>query len=280
MEEQLQTLQTALVQLGSGSLAIVTGAGISRASGIPTFRGTDPQAIWRKSDVTLATLDYFRRDPVGQWQWYLKRFEAVAVARPNPAHMALVALENWHAERGGSFTLVTQNIDTLHEQAGTSHLIKIHGTSDRVRCSRVGCRYGSPSGSLAASEVSFEDFLASPSEQTLPSCPVCGSLVRPHVLFFDEFYGDHRDYRYPEAEAVAQSADLMLFVGTSFSVGITDLFLRAGILKRISLFSIDPGASSSSPWPDLRLLPSPAEELLPRVCQRLFSPPDSAPETE
>ncbi len=269
MEEQVQALQAALTDLGSGSLVVVTGAGISQASGIPTFRGSDPEAVWRQSDVTLATFDYFRRDPVGQWEWYLKRFEAVAAAQPNPAHLALVELERWHSERAGSFCLVTQNIDTLHEEAGSSKMIKIHGTSDRLRCSQVGCRYGSPAGSLASIDVSFEEFVASPSKQTLPLCPECSSILRAHVLFFDEYYGEHEDYRLSEAEEAADTADLMLFVGTSFSVGITDIFLRAGILKRIPMFSIDPGGHRSSPWPDLELLPSPAEELLPEVCHRL-----------
>ena len=271
MEEQLQALGSAIEDLGSGSLAVITGAGISQASGIPTFRGTDPEAIWRQSDVSLATFDYFRRDPVGQWRWYLDRFEAVAAAKPNPAHSALVDLEAWHTHRGGSFCLVTQNIDTLHEAAGSSRLIKIHGTSDRVRCSKVGCRFGSPRGSLAATDVRFEDFVASPAKQNLPTCPECSSILRAHVLFFDEYYGDHQDYQFSEAEEVAQAAQLMLFVGTSFSVGITDIFLRAGILKRIPIFSIDPGGNRSYSWPDLTILPSPAEDLLPELCRRLHA---------
>jgi len=277
MEEQVQALGSALESLEAGSLAVVTGAGISQASGIPTYRGTDPEAVWRQSDVSLATFDYFRRDPVGQWQWYLKRFEAVAAAKPNAAHSSLVDLEAWHTQRGGSFCLVTQNIDTLHEAAGSSRMIKIHGTSDRVRCSKVGCRFGSPSGSLAADDVHFGDFVAAPSEQTLPTCPDCSSLLRAHVLFFDEYYGEHQDYKFSAAEAVAQRADLMLFVGTSFSVGITDIFLRAGILRRIPIFSIDPGGHGTSPWPDLRILPSPAEELLPEVCDRLHARREIAP---
>ena len=277
MQHQLHALGSALESLGSGSLAVVTGAGISQASGIPTFRGSDPEAVWRQSDVTLATVDYFRRDPVGQWQWYLKRFEAVARAKPNPAHSALVDLEDWHTGRGGSYCLVTQNIDTLHEEAGSSRMIKIHGTSDRVRCSKVGCPFGSPRGSLASTDVGFEDFVASPSKQTLPTCPECSSILRAHVLFFDEYYGEHQDYRFPEAEEVAQSADVMIFIGTSFSVGITDIFLRAGILKRIPIFSIDPGAHRSSPWPDLQILPSPAEELLPELCHRLRAQKQATP---
>ena len=277
MQKQIQELGAALEDLGSGSLAVVTGAGISKASGIPTFRGPDPEAIWRQSDVTLATFEYFRRDPVGQWQWYLRRFESVAAARPNAAHRALVELEAWQQQRGGSFHLVTQNIDTLHEAAGSRSMIKIHGTSDRVRCSKVGCSNGAPRGSLAAEGVSFEEFVARPCKQNLPTCSECGSILRAHVLFFDEYYGEHRDYRFAEAEAIANNADLMIFIGTSFSVGITDIFLRAGILKRIPVFSIDPGGKPSSPWPDLTVLPSAAEEFLPELCRRLERAPSPIP---
>ncbi len=82
MQSLTEDLARILTAIGDGVLLVVTGAGISRASGIPTFRGSEPGAVWKTSDVTLATFDYFQRDPVGQWQWYLKRFDSV---RPSAA---------------------------------------------------------------------------------------------------------------------------------------------------------------------------------------------------
>lgn len=261
-------LTRTLRELDDGLLLVVTGAGISHASGIPTFRGSDPGAVWRSSDVSLATFDYFRRDPAGQWQWYLKRFESVRRARPNAAHAALVRLETWLQERGSDFLLVTQNIDTLHEAAGSRQLIKVHGTSDRVRCSRVGCRLGAPTGSLSLSEVDFSAFRAHQVEENVPSCPECGSLIRAHVLFFDEFYLEHADYRFVEVEEAADRASIMLFIGTSFSVGVTDLCLQCGERRSIPMFSIDP-ASIVAPWASITQLPSRAEDLLPALCDEL-----------
>lgn len=268
MDALAQTLAAAFEDLDGGLLVVVTGAGISRASGIDTFRGTEPGAVWKTSDMALATHDYFQRDPVGQWEWYLKRFAAVGGAKPNDAHRALVGLEEWLTRRGSRFSLVTQNIDTLHERAGTREMLKVHGTSDRVRCSRVGCRNGSPQGSIPVSEVDFSIFAADPRQSSLPRCPECGALLRAHVLFFDEFYLEHQDYRFAEAEDLAGRADCLLFVGTSFSVGVTDLYLQAGHRRGISMFNIDPVADESS-FPGLQALPAPAEELLPTVLEAL-----------
>lgn len=270
MQELIEDLAAALSAIGQGTLLVVTGAGISRASGIPTFRGSEPGAIWKTSDVTLATFDYFRRDPVGQWQWYLKRFASVRKAQPNAAHRALVDLERWFSSRGGALKLVTQNIDTLHERAGADHLIKVHGTADRLRCSRPGCTFGAPSGSLSVAEVDFSSFDADARLENLPRCPECQALLRAHVLFFDEYYLEHADYRFAEVEALAVEADAVLFVGTSFSVGVTDLFLQAGRNKGIPMFSIDP-ATASAPFPGLQTFPVPAEELLPAVHSILSS---------
>jgi len=264
MRQTAEDLARALTAIGDGALLVVTGAGISRASGIPTFRGTEPGAIWKTSDATLATFDYFLRDPVGQWLWYLKRFESVQGARPNAAHRTLVQLDTWLTGRGGRFHLVTQNIDTLHERAGSRDLIKIHGTSDRVRCARPGCGKGSPRGSLDLSQIDFSAFIAEPDRSNLPRCPECDSLLRAHVLFFDEYYLEHRDYRFADAEALADQAHTVLFVGTSFSVGITDLYLRTGRRRRIPMFSIDPAAADLQS-PGLQTLAAPAEDLLPTV---------------
>src|SRR4051794_24017544 len=92
-----------------GLTLVVTGAGVSLASGIPTFRGTDVGAIWKKDVTELGTRAYFEEDPAGSWSWYLARFDAAVGAVPNPAHQALVALERWQRGRGGRFLLVTQN---------------------------------------------------------------------------------------------------------------------------------------------------------------------------
>lgn len=250
-------------------LLVVTGAGVSLASGIATFRGSDPGAIWKLSDVELATREYFERDPVGQWEWYGRRFATVDGARPNPAHLALARLEAWHVARGGRFLLVTQNIDTLHEQAGSEQLVKVHGTADRVRCSRFGCVHAAPRGSLPRAQVSVEAFRSAPSREALPRCPACGAILRAHVLFFDEYYSEHEDYEFERANVAAESADLVLFAGTSFSVGVTDLVLRAAELRSIPVYSIDPSAASASPSRRVRSIAEPAESVLPRICDAL-----------
>jgi len=270
MFQLAEDLAKSLAAVGDGLLVVVTGAGISQASGISTFRGSEPDAIWKTSDIALATFDYFQRDPVGQWQWYLKRFAAVRDAEPNSAHLALVDLESWLAARGGSLRLVTQNIDTLHERAGMRDLIKIHGTADRLRCSRPGCIHGSPRGSLDLSQTDFTAFLQEPEHRHLPRCPECQAVLRAHVLFFDEYYLEHLDYRFAEAEQLAEEARAVLFIGTSFSVGITDLYLRAGQRRGIPMLTIDPAASPDQ-WPGLRKLTAPAEELLPAAYALLES---------
>ena len=269
LEESLEQLLDALGDLGDEPLLVVTGAGISRASGISTFRGAERDAIWKVSDVELATFDYFQRDPVGQWRWYLERFRAIEGARPNPGHLALRRLEDLHTERGGKFTLVTQNIDTLHEQAGSRRLIKIHGTSDRLRCSRAGCRLAAPRGSVARPEADLQAFRDAPSLRSLPQCPRCSAPLRAHVLFFDEYYQEHEDYRFEEAMHAAAEASLVLFVGTSFSVGITDLIGRGAAMRRTPMLSIDPNPSPHAGVYRITQLEATSEELLPRLVDAL-----------
>jgi NAD-dependent deacetylase len=269
-----EALAAALAAPDCRHLLVVTGAGVSAASGIRTFRGSEPDAIWKQSDVELATAATFRRDPLRQWRWYLERFASVDRAEPNPAHFALADLERWHEARGGRFLLVTQNIDTLHARAGSRRLIEVHGTAARLRCSRWGCAHGSPAGSLPRAAVDLGPLAREAVAEALPRCPACGSLLRAHVLFFDEFYDDHRDFRFAEVSAAAEQADLLLFVGTSFAVGVTDMLLRAALRRRARMFSVDPG-TLRAPCPEVTLLREPAEELLPRLLRRL--PPSTAP---
>lgn len=261
-------LARALEDVGDDLLVVVTGAGISLASGIPTFRGTDPDAIWKRDVTELGTHHYFRTDPVGSWQWYTSRFDSVLEKIPNDAHRALVAIERWHVSRGGRFLLVTQNVDTLHEDAGSEALIKVHGSANRVRCTTMGCVNGAPYGSVLRAEVDMQPFFAKPSIETLPVCRVCGRLLRQHVLWFDEYYDGHADYQWPAVQEAASSMGLGLFVGTSFSVGVTDLFVQGGLQAGTPLYAIDPG-TESPPYRGIELLKEKSEKLLPAVCQAL-----------
>ena len=266
------TLATAVEKVGAGYLVVVTGAGVSLASGIPTFRGTDPGAVWKRDVTELGTNRYFEEDPAGSWSWYTSRFDIVLDKRPNPAHLALAAIERWQVARGGRFLLVTQNVDPLHERAGSERLVKVHGSSDRVRCSRHGCVYGAPRGSLPRADIDMAAFKAEPVAANVPRCPSCGSPLRQHVLWFDEFYDEHRDYQWERVLDAAQRMDTCLFVGTSFSVGVTDLFLRGGLMTGRPMLAIDPGAAAS-PHPSITLLREPSESLLPAVCGRIGAEP-------
>jgi NAD-dependent protein deacetylase/lipoamidase len=252
-----------------GPALVVTGAGVSAASGIPTFRGRAPGAVWNEHDLSVATQATFWRDPVGQLAWYLERFSTVDAARPNAAHRALADLEGLLAARGRRLLLVTQNIDTLHEQAGHRRLIKVHGTADRLRCGRTGCALGAPLGSIARERMDLDAFRQDPCSATLPRCPRCATPLRPHVLFFDEYYSDHSDYRFAEVESAAEDAALLLFVGTSFSVGATSLLLQAGSRRGVPMFSIDPEPLRLPETVPVRHLPTAAEVLLPVVVSAL-----------
>lgn len=271
MERDARLVADALRKVDRGLLLVVTGAGVSAASGLPLFRGTDPEAVWNRDVTEIGTVRYFERDPVGWWQWFLRSFAGLLEARPNPAHQALAALERWQAGRGGDFLLVTQNVDTLHEQAGSERMVKVHGTADRVRCSRHGCRLGAPGGSFPAAEADFLRFEEEPAKQHLPRCPECGSLVRAHALLFDEYYDEHADYGFGEVRRAVERMALALFVGTSFAVGVTDLVLREALGWRLPVIAVDPGAAAP-PARGVVLIREAAETLLPAVCRELGVP--------
>ena len=264
MLAEVQTIVDAWRAPKTRSVLVITGAGISAASGIPTFRGTDPDAVWNRDVTELGTFGFFQRDPVTSWRWYLSRFQKVEGAKPNPAHEALVVLERWQIARHRQFLLVTQNIDTLHEQAGSRELAKVHGSADRVRCSKYGCPRGAPRGSLERSRTELDSFASDPKLETLPKCPLCGSVLRQHVLWFDESYDDHEDYQFDRVCQQAAGGDLFLFIGTSFSVGITDILLHAARHRNARILSIDP--STASVPLSVEPIRAPAEVVLPQVC--------------
>jgi NAD-dependent SIR2 family protein deacetylase len=248
------------------SILIVTGAGISVASGISPFR-KHKDAVWERDIVTKGTFSYFCEDPVASWQWYRNRFANLVDKKPNPAHFALVQMEKWASDNQKEFLLVTQNIDTLHRKAGSKKLIEIHGRSDCVRCCNPRCIRGEPYGRLEPEEVSFSEFDASPSLSTLPTCPVCNSIVRAHVLWFDETYDGHADYQYERVLTSAFDCHLIVFIGTSFSVGITDSIWRIAKHQNIPMYAIDP--SPSKEYNDIFWIEKSAEKLLPSIVSDL-----------
>jgi len=244
-------------------VGFLTGAGISVASGIPTFRGNDPGAVWANDVMEKGTRRYFQRDPVGSWSWYLGRFDKVWEVGPNPAHHACRALEE-----KARIWLVTQNIDGLHQAAGSTDCIAIHGSAHTVRCSVEGCVNGSPRGTLPWPAEAFAAFRADPSEATLPTCPACGAFVRPHVLWFDEYYAEHEGYGFRRFQEELPEITTMVFVGTSFSVGITEIALSHVVYGGCRGFVVDP-FMERAPHPRLSVIREASEEVLPRVVAAL-----------
>ena len=173
------------------AITVLTGAGISADSGVPTFRGTD--GLWRNYRAEdLATPDAFARDPRLVWEWYNWRRELIATKHPNPAHHAVVELER----RCRQFWLITQNVDGLHRAAGSRKLSEIHGNIWMVRCTK--CR-----GTFENREVPIK---------ILPTCTTCQGLLRPHIVWFGESLAEEDLQRSYEA---LQSSDLCLIIGTS-----------------------------------------------------------------
>jgi NAD-dependent deacetylase len=247
---------------------VLTGAGISLASGIPTFRGSDAGAVWATTAMERATWRHFQRRPADSWAWYRQRLGIALGAEPNPAHHALTALEAWSTARGHDFRLVTQNIDPLHERAGTRALIKVHGSIDRARCASPRCPIGAGE-TIALADLDFTRFDQTPVEDAIPRCRACGSLMRPHVLWFDEHYGSHPAYEWPAVLEACETMTLAIAIGTSFSVGVTDLVASTAAARRVPLLIIDPEAPSIPTGPRAVHLRDKAEELLPAVCARL-----------
>jgi NAD-dependent deacetylase len=222
MEPKLASLLEG-VRAKSGNVVVLTGAGISAESGIPTFRGAEGYWVVGSRNYMpqeMATHEMFQRAPDEVWRWYLYRFGVCWDARPNAGHAALVALERALRDR---FTLVTQNIDGLHRRAGSERVFCIHGDAAYVRCADE-CGLGVVD--LPPGLVPRGDGALGEAERAALRCPRCKGWLRPHVLWFDEYY-DEEYYRMDSALRAAGAADLLLVVGTS---GATNLPMQIGQL--------------------------------------------------
>lgn len=251
---------------GVKRLLVVTGAGISVASGISPFRKSE-DAHWEKDVTELATNRYFRSSPEGSWRWYLRRFSGLEEVQPNAAHHALRSLAELLEVEGRAMKIITQNIDGLHRAAG-SEAIEVHGRADMLRCVEEGvCEHAAPTGLVPRSSVSFEHFKESGEASDLPTCSACGALLRPHVLWFDESYHEHVAYGIEDAIQAATEAELVLFIGTSFSVGITYFIEQVALQTGAPIWAVDPNPIEDDAPPGTLWLREPSELVLPALVE-------------
>ena len=228
-------------------VAVLTGAGVSAESGVPTFRDAQT-GLWAKYDPReLATPEAFERNPKLVWDWYAARRAALAAAAPNPAHFAIAALER----RVPEFLLATQNVDGLHQRAGSTKLVELHGSIARVKCSRC-----------AAPAARWDE----PAGDEPPRCSACGGFLRPDVVWFHELLpAAARD----AAEKAARRCDMFLVAGTSAEVypaaELPEHALRAG--ARVVEINPQPTALSGRVTDVLR---GPAGVMLPALVAAAF----------
>ena len=226
----LAALDALLARAGGGlrRVLVLTGAGVSAESGVPTFRGREGH--WSVGSreyqpMELATRAAFLRDPEASWSWYLHRRATCLAARPNAAHEAITAIERRLRAEGDDsrFTLITQNVDGLHVRAGSSmeRTWCIHGDLELMRCA-AGC---TPRRRPRPADLPTpwpRGRALRPEEAALLRCEDCGGRARPHVLWFDECY-DEELYRWDSSIRAALACDVLVVVGTA---GQTNLPLR------------------------------------------------------
>jgi NAD-dependent deacetylase len=197
---------------GRGPAVTLTGAGISTESGIPDFRS--PSGMWARYDPQeYATIDAFRADPVKVWSFYTLRLRALTEAQPNAGHLALAELERIGLLRA----VVTQNIDLLHERAGSRDVVEVHGSIRTSSCLRCGSRYA------------IDEVLRLLEQADAPRCRACDEVLKPDVVFFGELLPEAAIDR---AYELARSAGLLLVVGSGLEVWpvslLPDETVRAG----------------------------------------------------
>lgn len=229
-------------------VVVLTGAGISVASGLRPFRG--PGGLWtEEGNAVFATPKAFEDRPAGAWKLFGELRAQALAAEPNAAHLALADAERRLAARGAELLLVTQNVDRLHARAGSKNVVELHGMVFRTRCSRSGC-------DLAA----FDD--EDPHADAVPTCPRCGSVLRPDVVLFEEMIPVDAERR---VKTALRDVDLFIAIGTSGTVSPASNFVRSADLVRARtvLVNLEPLVPRNRLYDDEYL--GRAEEILPQL---------------
>ncbi|MEW5725296.1 MAG: NAD-dependent deacylase [Thermodesulfobacteriota bacterium] len=231
--------------LASKAAMALTGAGISAESGIPTFRGV--QGLWEKYDIMeYAHIEAFLSNPAKVWGMLLELDETIKVSRPNPAHLALAQLE----DMGLLHLVVTQNVDNLHQDAGSRQVVEFHGNARRFKCLDCGAPY--ERGQLDLKKVP-------------PRC-YCGGLIKPDVIFFGEAIPWAANLR---AFEMARKTDLILVVGTSAVVAPASEIPVTAKSAGAKVVEINPEETVLTGYITDLMLQGPASRVLPPVVERV-----------
>jgi NAD-dependent deacetylase len=235
--------------LGGMRIAVLSGAGISAESGVPTFRD-DKNGLWAEFDpYELSSVHGWQQNPARVWGWYLWRHHLVGRVEPNDGHRAVASWQD-HAE----VTVVTQNVDDLHERAGSAPVHHLHGSLFDFRCAACDSPYTGELPEMAEPAIELEP----------PTC-VCGGLIRPDIVWFGEQLPDGPWHRAVEASA---TADVLVVVGTSGIVypaaGLPDLALARGAV--VIEVNPEPTPLSASATVTVR---ETASQALPKLLQQL-----------
>ncbi|MFN8006215.1 MAG: NAD-dependent deacylase [Terriglobia bacterium] len=224
----------------STRVVVFTGAGVSAESGVPTFRGKD--GLWKEFNVQdLATPEAFARNPARVWEWYQWRMEIVSQAQPNDAHRVIAWMESFFSE----FTLITQNVDGLHDRAGNRRICKLHGDLWDVRCLLCG---------------KTERVTGLPPQPLPPVCG-CGGMLRPGVVWFGEMLPE---LEFSKAEKAAMQCQLFFSVGTSMEVFPAARLPNLAREKGAYIVEINPEPTSLAGKAD-EVLIGKAGEILPLI---------------
>ncbi len=230
----------------------LTGAGISTPSGIPDFRSPG-SGLWNKySPMEVASLSAFRYYPMRFYEWIRPFVKSLFLAEPNPAHLALAQLEEGNHLK----SVVTQNIDALHQKAGSSKVVEVHGTFQTLTC--LGCYE-----QIRATDQFMEDFL---DKGENPHCPQCGNLLKPDIILYEEQLPAHS---WKQAREEVLACDLMLVLGSTLTVTpVCDLPLLA-LGRGAKLIILNRTDTHLNHLADIAILGD-LEEILPRIVEKVL----------
>ena len=230
--------------LESQRIVFVTGAGISQESGIPTFRGKD--GLWRKYDpMKLATIDAFYEDPKLVWEWYEERRQNILNAKPNAGHVTIAELEKYR-----KVSVLTQNIDGLHQRAGSKNVYELHGSIITIKCTACD----------------FKDKITNSFSALPPMCR-CGNMLRPDVVWFGEALPQDV---WESAIEEASTCDTMIIVGTSLAVSPANLLPVYAKQNGATMIEVNIEKTQMSSQMDMSLQ-EPAAKALPEILDVILS---------